>query len=129
MDLISVIAVCICAVLLSIVLKQYKPEYAFLLSLTTGVIVLIVIVSKLTVVIDAFYSVTARADTELLHLDVILKIIALGLIAEFAVKLCNDAGESAIAGQIELSAKVIILGLAVPLIIMVLDTVLELVPK
>ncbi len=129
MDLITVIGICICAVLLSIVLKQYKPEFSFLLSLTTGIIIIILIVSRMTVIIEAFNSIAAKADTRLLHLDVILKIISLGLIAEFAVKLCKDAGESAIAGQIELSAKVIILVLAVPLILLVLDTVLQLVPK
>ncbi len=49
-------------------------------------------------------------------------------ITEFGAQVCRDADEGTIAKKIEFAGKVIIMFLAVPLIIMILETVLRLMP-
>ena len=43
-----------------------------------------------------------------------LKVTGIAYIAEFAVQACKDAGETGIASKIELSAKILILGMCAP---------------
>ena len=52
---------------------------------------------------------------------VILKIIGIAYICEFASGICKDAGESAIAAKVETGGKIIIVYLALPLITSLLD--------
>ncbi|MEG2406501.1 MAG: SpoIIIAC/SpoIIIAD family protein, partial [Clostridiales bacterium] len=60
------------------------------------------------------------------YVPLILKVVAVSYIGEFAQELCKDAGESGIAKKVELGVKIIIMLLALPLLKAILQTVLEL---
>ena len=63
-----------------------------------------------------------------MYLQTILKIIGIAYIAEFGSQVCRDAGEGAVANKIEFAAKVLIMVMAVPIIALVLDTIVRLLP-
>nr|MDA8233783.1 stage III sporulation protein AD [Clostridia bacterium] len=48
-------------------------------------------------------------------------------IAEFGAQICRDAGEGAVASKIEFAAKVLVMILAIPIIIAILDTLVKLI--
>ena len=60
------------------------------------------------------------------YLTMILKMIGITYVAEFAVNLCKDAGCQTIAGQIELFAKLSILVISMPVILAFMETIGEL---
>jgi len=68
------------------------------------------------------------AGINLTYLQTLLRIVGLAYLAEFGAQVCRDAGEGNIAARIEFAAKVIILVLAVPIIVAVMESILSLIP-
>ncbi|MHB8157554.1 MAG: stage III sporulation protein AD, partial [Desulfocucumaceae bacterium] len=58
----------------------------------------------------------------------ILKIVGIAYIADFGAQICRDAGEGAVASKIEFAAKIMVLVLAVPIVVAVLNSLLKIVP-
>lgn len=57
-----------------------------------------------------------------------LKITGLAFLSEFAVSICKDSGESAIASKIEVGSKIIIISMSIPIISSLLELVLKIIP-
>ena len=60
------------------------------------------------------------------YLEMILKMIGITYVAEFASNLCKDSGYHTIAGQIELFAKLSILAIGMPVMLAFMETIGEL---
>ena len=58
----------------------------------------------------------------------IVKIVGIAFLAEFAVSICKDSGESAIASKIELGSKIIIISMSVPIISSLLELIVKILP-
>jgi len=113
------------AAVLAVVLRQEKPELALLLSIGAGVLLFLMVLTKIGAVINVLRDLSVRANVNLLYLGTILKIVGIAYIADFGAQLCRDAGESALASKIEFAAKVLILVLAIPIVMAVLDTLMN----
>lgn len=112
-----------------LLLKQSSlPSLALLLSLAVGAIILLRLLPWLSEIIAVFRRLAEQSGLSQLYLSVILKIIAVSYVTEFAAGLCRDAGESALATKIELAGKVVVIVLAVPIIVNILDSVVSILP-
>ncbi|NLA05696.1 MAG: stage III sporulation protein AD, partial [Firmicutes bacterium] len=69
------------------------------------------------------------AGINLVYLQTLLRVIGIAYLAEFGAQVCRDAGEGSIASRVELAAKVIILVMAVPVIIEIMESVLGMIPQ
>lgn len=58
----------------------------------------------------------------------LVKITGIAFLSEFAVSICKDSGEGAIASKIELGSKIIIISMSVPIISSLLELVLKILP-
>ena len=114
--------------MLIVLIKQYKPEFAMYVSLICGILILFLAMDKLISIIDVIKSIANRSSINSSFLLIILKITGIAIISEFAVSVCNDSGESAIASKIEIGSKVIIVYLSIPIISNLLDVVLNILP-
>ncbi len=125
-DLIKIVAIALVTVFAHMLVKQTKPEIAMVLSIVGSIIIIIMAVNTISSVISSFRSIfeTTGVDTNLL--SPLLKIIAIGYIAEFGANICVDAGASGIADKVLFSAKIIILIIALPIITTVVDMVVAL---
>lgn len=128
MEIVAVVTLAIAGTILVVVLRQSRPEMALLLSILIGISIFLSMVSKLSVVVSTLGSIASRAEVGSLHLGTLLKIVGVAYIAEFGAQICRDAGESAIASKVELAGKVIIMVLAIPIVLVILDTILNLLP-
>ncbi len=128
MEIMPVVGLAIVAAVMGIVLKQSKPEVAVLLSITVGAVIFLAVLGKIGSVIDILKQLAGRAQISDIYLATILKIVAIAYIADFGAQICRDAGESAVASKIEFAAKILVLVLAVPIVVAVLEALLKLVP-
>jgi stage III sporulation protein AD len=124
----QIVGLGIVAAVLAVTIRHNKPEMAMLLSMATGIILFMLVLGKIGSVIDVFRDLASRANLNMVYLGTILKIVAIAYIADFGAQICRDAGEGAVASKIEFAAKVLILVLAVPIMIAVLQSLLKLVP-
>lgn len=102
MDIIKIIAIGLISLIIIILLKQYRPEFAIYISLLTGVLILMFVTDELFGIVSLLESISTKASINLEFLALLLKITGIAFLSEFAVSICNDSGEGAIASKIEL---------------------------
>ena len=71
MDVIKIIGIGLIALIIIILLRQYKPEFAFYVSIIAGVLILILVMDKLTGIFDLIKSIANK--TSILSLPQIIK--------------------------------------------------------
>lgn len=126
MEIAQVVALAIVAVVLLLVVRPQRPELAVLLSLTVGLVIFFMVAQRLAAIIDFLRDLARRAQVDVIYLNTILKIVGIAYIAEIGAQVCRDAGEGAVASKVEFAAKVLILMLAVPIVMAILEAVLRL---
>ncbi|GAV22376.1 stage III sporulation protein AD [Carboxydothermus pertinax] len=129
MEIGTIVGLGLIATTLALVVKRERPEIAVLLSVATGVVVFLLLMDKIAAVVEVFTGLGERAGLNSLYLGIIFKIIGISYLAEFGAQICRDAGEGAIAQKIELAAKIMVIILAIPILMAVLETLLKLLPE
>jgi len=127
MDIVQVVGFALIATVLAVVLRQEKPELALGVAVAAGVVIFLSFVGKIGAVITVLSGVASRAGLNMVYTDTILKIVGIAYLADFGAQICRDAGEGALATKVEFAAKVLILLLALPIIVGLLDLLLKLV--
>lgn len=127
-DVIKIIGIGLLALVIIVILKQYKPEFAIYVSMIAGVLILLLAIQKLTGIINLLQSLANKTYINKSFLSILLKITGIAFITEFAVSICSDAGEKAIASKIEIGSKVIIIAMSIPIITSLLELVIEILP-
>ncbi len=129
MDIIKIVGIGLIALVIIILLKQYKPEFAIYISMLTGVLILILIMDKLTGIINLIQTIVNQSYINTEFIALLIKITGIAFLAEFAVSICKDAGEAAIASKIEIGSKIIIISMAIPILSSLLELILKLLPN
>lgn len=70
-----------------------------------------------------------NANLNMVYVETILKIIGIAYIAEFGAQITRDAGQGSIASKIELAGKILILVMAIPILTVLIETIIELLPS
>ena len=128
MEVIKIIGVGLVGLIIIILLKQYKPEFAIYISLLTGVLILILVMDKLTGIINLLQQFASNTSINSSFLTLLIKITGIAFLSEFAVSVCKDSGEAAIASKIELGSKIIIISMSIPIISSLLEIILKILP-
>lgn len=125
--MISVIAFALIAAILAVILKQYRPEYAMILTVAAGCGILLLIVSTVMPVLDQAGTLIERTGIDSTYFAVLVKALGLCYLTQFAADLCNDAGQTSLAGKIELAGKTAVVLLALPVITGLVELILTLI--
>jgi stage III sporulation protein AD len=126
-DIVKIVGIGLLAGILINLLRQWKPELAIQLSVVTGAMLMLVMASRIVAVVEVLQSLGARAKIDQAYMGSVLKIIGIAYVADYGSQVLQDAGEKAVATKIEMAGKVLIMLLAIPIIIAILDSVLKLV--
>ncbi len=105
MDIIKIIGIAFIAVIIIIILKQYKPEFAMYVSILAGTIILLMSVGKIGGIITILENISTNTQINGEFLSILIKITGIAFLTEFAVSVCKDAGETAIANKVDLGRK------------------------
>lgn len=125
MELWKLAGIGVIATLLAIKLGTMHPEYSLYISLATCLFVMLYSMQKL----DWLVSYVRRLE-QLIPLGgdyvrILLKLVGVSYLCDFAACLCRDGGQSAIAGQIEMAGKITILALSMPTVLQLVRTITE----
>lgn len=126
MAIFKIIGIGIITVFSYVIIKQFKPEFAIIVGLAGSIILLMSISDTVISVIDSFSNLAQKTGVSPDLFSLILKIIGVGYLTEFASNLCNDSGCSSIADKILLAGKVIIMIIALPIITNLVDIIVGL---
>ena len=116
MEVIKIVGVSIFAVIMIIILKNYRPDMALVLSIITGIGIMLYAISKMSSVINVLNDLVSKSGVNTDFLLIIIKVIGIAYMVEFGKNVCIDAGQSSIATKLEMAGKVVIVVLTIPLI-------------
>lgn len=128
MEIIKIIGIALIALIIIIMLKQYRPEYAIFISILTGILILFLVMDRLTGIINLIESIQNKFSINTQFIALLIKITGIAFLSEFAVSICKDSGEAAIASKIELGSKIIIISMSIPIISSLLEIILKILP-
>lgn len=129
MDIIKIIGIALVALIIIILLKQYKPEFAIYVSLIAGALIILLVTDKLTGIINLLQSLEDKASINSTFIALLIKITGIAFLSEFAVSICKDSGESAVGSKIEIGSKIIIISMSIPIISALLEIILKILPQ
>ena len=129
MEIIRIVGIALISLIIIILLKQYKKEFAIYISLLAGILILLLVMDKFEGIINLIESIANRSSINTEFIGLILKITGIAFLAEFAVSICNDSGETAIANKIEIGSKIIIISMSIPILSSLLELILKILPN
>ena len=128
MEIIKIIGIALIALIIIIMLKQYRPEYAIFISILTGILILFLVMDRLTGIINLIESIQDKFSINTQFIALLIKITGIAFWSEFAISVCKDSCEAAIASKIEIGSKIIIISMSVPIISSLLEIILKILP-
>lgn len=128
MVLIKIIGVGLVALIITVIMKQYKPEFTMYISLLAGAIIIMLVLDKVSAIIDLLTSLSNKTAINNEFIILLIKITGIAFLTEFAVSICKDSGETAIANKMDMGGKVIIISMSIPIIASLLETVIKILP-
>ncbi|MGI6731267.1 MAG: stage III sporulation protein AD [Anaerovoracaceae bacterium] len=129
MDIFKIAAIGICGVITASMVKNSRPEFATYVVVATVMIIFAMIIYKLSAVFEFLRSIYDEISYGRNFFPIIIKVLAVAYVADFAAQICRDSGESAIATKVELAGKIIIFYLAVPVIVAVIELINLMLPS
>lgn len=128
MDIVKIIGIAFLALIIVIILKQYKPEFAIYASILAGSVILFISLGKLSGIINLLEDISSKTTINGEFLSILIKITGIAFLTEFAVSVCKDSGETAIANKVDMGGKIIIVAISIPIVSALLETVIKILP-
>ncbi|WP_235776373.1 stage III sporulation protein AD [Robertmurraya massiliosenegalensis] len=129
MEIIQIVGIALVSTFLALIVKEQKPNFAFLLIVFVGCSIFLFLIDQIYAVIHMLEVIAVNAKVNIVYVETILKIIGIAYIAEFAAQITKDAGQGAIASKIELAGKILILAMAIPILSVLIETIIKLIPS
>ena len=127
-EVIKIVGIGFMALIIAVILKQYRPEYAIFISILTGILILFLVMDRLTGIINLIETIQDKFAINTQFIALLIKITGIAFLSEFAVSVCKDSGEAAIASKIEIGSKIIIISMSIPIISSLLEIILKILP-
>lgn len=125
MEIVKVVAFAFIALGIVLVFKDKRQDLAVQISMVAGIAIFLFMISKLTSVLALLQQLALKANIDFIYLKIVFKILGITYLASFCSEICKDAGQSNIASKVEFSAKILILVLAIPILMAVLQSILK----
>ncbi|MBO5424522.1 MAG: stage III sporulation protein AD [Lachnospiraceae bacterium] len=120
----AMMAVIVVAVIMALSLKSRNPEISSLISVAICISIIGLCVSRIGTIIDTISTIARYINIDSSYMLILLKLIGIAYICEFASGISKDAGYSAVASQIELTGKITMLMVSLPVLMQVVETIL-----
>lgn len=128
MEIAQIVGLALTTTIFLLILRQERPVMAVLLSITFSVLIFFFMMGKMASIINVMQELTRRAQINYFFLTTVLKILGVAYLGEFAAVICQDAGEQAVAKKVEFASKIIIAVLALPIMVAILESLMDIMP-
>lgn len=127
MNIIGIAGLALVTAVIAVLLRRYNQEYAVVVSITAGVVILVQILANIMPAIRQINDLLSAAQLSGEYALILFKTLGICFLAQFAADSCRDAGESALASKVEMAGKLCIVLLALPLFEKIASTALALI--
>lgn len=89
---------------------------------------LAMVLGKISAIIELLSNLSSKTAINNQFLGLLIKITGIAFLTEYAVSICKDSGETAIANKMDMGGKVIIISMSIPIISGLLETIIKILP-
>lgn len=129
MEIFKIIGIAILTCFVAIIVRQVKPEFYIFVVLTGCIIISLMLLNNFSNIFSYFSSIIEKTNIDSSLFTLIIKILGIAYLTEFAANICIDTNNSSLADKISLAGKVIIICMSLPLITNLLDVIISILPK
>ena len=127
-DVMQLVGIAIISTILCMVIKKDRPEMAMFIGVLTGIMILLSVTYKLNFIIDSINDLAHKANIPAMYISLIIKLIGIAYLMEFAIQICKDCGEGNIASKLEFGGKIIVMTMSFPILVSIIDMILNIIP-
>ena len=127
-DVMKLVGIAIISTILCMVIKKDRPEMAMFIGVLTGIMILLSVTYKLNFIIDSINDLAHKANIPTMYISLIIKLIGIAYLIEFAIQICKDCGEGNIASKLEFGGKIIVMTMTFPILVSIIDMILNIIP-
>lgn len=123
MGIIKIGVIGVLGALMAIQFKSGKSEYGIYISVALSMFIFVSIIGRLETIVDTIIKIGDKIQMNGVYISILLKMLGVTYVSEFASSICRDAGYQTIAQQIEIFSKLTILALGMPILLALLETI------
>lgn len=125
MEIIKIVSFALISVFIVSIFRGRREDLAIQISLVCGILIFLTMLSKISAVLSLLQEISNKANIDMVYMSTIFKILGIAYLATFCSEICKDAGEGSIGAKVEFAGKILILVLAIPILLGVLQTILK----
>lgn len=111
----------------AIILKKDKPIYATLIVILTSILIALRVLVVLEGAIEELESFGTLIGKNVTYIELLLKMVGITYLCEFASSLCKDSGYGTLSNHIELLGKVMIMLAGLPVMKVIISMLEEMI--
>lgn len=126
MDIVKIVAFAFVALFITLIARQSEREdLAVQISMCTGILIFLFMIDKITAIVNFLQKLSLKANIDFVYLTTVFKVLGIAYLASFCSEICRDAGQESIATKVEFAGKILILLLAIPILMAVLQSIFK----
>ena len=118
----------IAGMILAVVVGGMRRDIGIWITIVSGIIIFFFGISRFEYVVDMFHNLADYIGINETYIKIILKMIGIAYLSEFTAAICRDAGQNAIAGQVDFFGKMSMIVVSLPVLQSLLETIGEVLP-
>ena len=126
--IIKIVAIGLVTCLATLIVKPVRNDFAIFIAVAGGLVITFLVLDYLTDIFDVFKNIISSTGLSSNLYKLLIKIIAIGYLIEFAVGICSDTGNSSLSDKVLLGGKIVIMVMALPIITNILQIIIGLLP-
>ena len=107
--------------LIALTFRKQQADMSVIVSIGICLLLMFFMVQAFDALVSFIQKISGYMNLE--YVGVLLKLIGIAYVCEFASSLCKDAGYQAISGQIEVAGRVAMMIITIPVMLAIIDTI------
>lgn len=130
MDIVvKIVVIGLITCLATLIVKPIRSDFAIFIAMAGGLIILFLVLGYISQIFDVFKTIISTTGLSSNLYKLLIKIIGIGYLIEFAVGICCDTGNASLGDKILLGGKIVILVMALPIVSNILQIIIGILPK
>ncbi len=126
MQVFQLVGIAFVTAVAAILLKSVKPELAFVVTVAGSIILLLFTFELFRDSVAIFGKIADATGIDSSLVKILLKMLGIGYLVEFAAGILNDFGQNSVADKLVFCGKILLLVLAIPILESVLTLINQL---
>ena len=126
--IVKIVAVGLITCIATLIIRPIRNDFSIFVAIAGGLIIIFMIINYFSSILSTFKGIIGLTGLNGGIYTFLIKIIGIGYLVEFTADICKDTGNSSLGDKVLLGGKIIIMVMALPIVINILDIIMGILP-